>query len=56
MIMAGLPEAVADDNVRALLLMAEGDCDYVTDDVPAILGRPARNFEQFVYDHREAFL
>jgi hypothetical protein len=55
MIMVGLPEAVADDNAKALLLMAEGDCDYVTDDVPAILGRPARSFEQFVYDHREAF-
>ena len=55
MIMVGLPEAVADDNAKALLLMAEGDCDYVTDDVPAILGRPARSFEQFVSDHREAF-
>lgn len=55
MIMVGLPEAVADDNAKALLLMAEGDCDYVTDDVPAILGRPARSFEQFVSDHRDAF-
>jgi uncharacterized protein YbjT (DUF2867 family) len=55
MVMVGLPEAVADDNAKALLLMAEGDCDYVTDDVPAILGRPARSFAQFVSDHREEF-
>lgn len=55
MIMVGLPEAVADDNARALVLMAEGDCDYVTDDVPAILGRQAHSFEQFVSDHRAAF-
>lgn len=55
MIMVGLPEAVADDNARALVLMAEGDCDYVTDDVPAILGRSAHSFEQFVSDHRAAF-
>jgi hypothetical protein len=55
MIMVGLPEAIAEDNAKALLLMAEGDCDYVTDDIPAVLGRPARSFEQFVSDHREAF-
>jgi uncharacterized protein YbjT (DUF2867 family) len=55
MIMAGLPETVADDNAKALLLMADGDCDYVTDDVPAILGRPAHSFEQFISDYRDAF-
>jgi hypothetical protein len=31
--------------------MADGDCDYVTDDVPSILGRPARSFEQFANDY-----
>jgi hypothetical protein len=35
--------------------MAEGDCDYVTDDVPVILDRPARSFQQFITDFREAF-
>jgi uncharacterized protein YbjT (DUF2867 family) len=55
MIKAGLPESVAEDNARAVTLMADGDCDYLTDDVPAILGRPARTFEQFVTDHAAAF-
>jgi hypothetical protein len=35
--------------------MAEGDLDYVTDDVASILGRPARSFEQFARDHQAAF-
>jgi uncharacterized protein YbjT (DUF2867 family) len=55
MIDVGLPEAVADDNARAVALMAEGDCDYVTDDVPSILGGPARSFEQFATDYAAAF-
>ena len=55
MINAGLPEVVADDNAKALTLFADGDADYVTDDVPALLGRPARSFEQFVTDFAVAF-
>jgi len=55
MIDAGLPEAVADDNARAVALMAEGDCDYVTDDVPTLLDRPAHSFEQFATDYAAAF-
>jgi uncharacterized protein YbjT (DUF2867 family) len=47
MLDVGLPEPVADDNARAVALMADGDCDYLTDDVPSILGRAARSFEQF---------
>jgi hypothetical protein len=35
--------------------MAEGDCDYVTDDVPSILSRPARTLEQFAADYAAAF-
>jgi hypothetical protein len=35
--------------------MADGDCDYLTDDVPSILGRPARSFEQFATDYATAF-
>jgi len=35
--------------------MAEGDCDYVTNDVPTILGRPPRSFEQFAADYAAAF-
>jgi uncharacterized protein YbjT (DUF2867 family) len=55
MIDVGLPEVVADDNAKALTLFAEGDADYVTEDVPAILGRPARTFEQFATDYATAF-
>jgi uncharacterized protein YbjT (DUF2867 family) len=55
MIAAGLPDAVAADNARALSLFAEGDADYVTDDVPTLLGRPARTFEQFATEHAAAF-
>jgi Trk K+ transport system NAD-binding subunit len=43
-------EAIAEDNARWLSLAAQGEGDYVTDDVPAILGRPARTFEQFATD------
>lgn len=55
MLAAGLPEAVALDNATAVQLMADGDCDYLTDDLPRLLGRPARSFEQFVIDHAETF-
>jgi uncharacterized protein YbjT (DUF2867 family) len=55
MIDAGVPEPVAGMNAQALSMVAEGDSDWVTDDVPAILGRPARTFEQFVTDYAAAF-
>ena len=55
MLDVGLPENVAEDNARAVALMAEGDCDYVTNDVATILGRPPRSFEQFATDYAAAF-
>jgi uncharacterized protein YbjT (DUF2867 family) len=55
MLDVGLPEAIADDNATAVAMMADGDCDYLTDDVPSILGRPARSFEQFATDYATAF-
>ena len=55
MIDVGLPEPVAYDNALAVAWMADGDCDYVTDDVFQILGRPAGSFERFVVDHAQAF-
>jgi uncharacterized protein YbjT (DUF2867 family) len=55
MLDVGLPEAVADDNALAVALMADGDCDYLTDDVPSILRRPARSFEQFATDYATTF-
>jgi uncharacterized protein YbjT (DUF2867 family) len=55
MIEVGLPEPVAKDNALAVAWLADGDCDYVTDDVPEILGRPAGSFEQFVVDYAQSF-
>jgi uncharacterized protein YbjT (DUF2867 family) len=55
MINAGLPESVAKDNALAAAWMADGDCDYVTDDLAQILGRLAASFEQFAIDYAEAF-
>ena len=55
MINVGLPETVAEDNASAVALMADGDCDYLSDDVPSILGRPARSFERFATDYTAAF-
>jgi uncharacterized protein YbjT (DUF2867 family) len=55
MIDIGLPESLATMNAQAVDLFAEGEADYVTDDVPLILGRPARSFEQFATDYATAF-
>ncbi len=56
MIKAGVPETVAEMNAQALSLFAQGDSDWISDDVPALLGRPARTFEQFATDNAAAFL
>jgi len=55
MVDIGLPESLAAMNAQAVALFADGDSDYVTDDVPSILGRPARSFEQFATDYAAAF-
>jgi uncharacterized protein YbjT (DUF2867 family) len=55
MIDIGLPESLAAMNAQAVALFADGDSDYVTDDVPSILGRPAWTFEQFAADYAAAF-
>jgi hypothetical protein len=55
MIRAGVPEPVAQQNAQAFSLTADGDAEWIADDVPAILGRPARSFEQFAADHAAAF-
>jgi uncharacterized protein YbjT (DUF2867 family) len=55
MIRAGVPAPVAEMNAQAFSLTADGDAEWVTDDVPAILGRPARSFWQFAADHATAF-
>jgi uncharacterized protein YbjT (DUF2867 family) len=55
MVDIGLPGSLAAMNAQAVALFADGDSDYVTDDVPSILGRPARTFEQFATDYTPAF-
>jgi uncharacterized protein YbjT (DUF2867 family) len=55
MIRAGVPEPIAQQNAQAFSLTADGDAAWITDDVPAILSRPARSFEQFTADHAAAF-
>lgn len=55
MIRAGVPAPIAEMNAQAAALTADGDSEWVTDDVAALLGRPARSFEQFAADYAAAF-
>jgi len=55
MINVGVPEHIAEMNAQAVTLFGQGDSDWINDDVPSILGRPARTFEQFVTDYAAAF-
>jgi uncharacterized protein YbjT (DUF2867 family) len=55
MIRAGVPAPIAEMNAQAYSLTADGDAEWVTDDVPSVLGRPARSFEQFAADYATAF-
>jgi uncharacterized protein YbjT (DUF2867 family) len=55
MIRAGVPEPVALQNAQAFSLTAGGDAEWLSGDVPAILGRPAGSFERFAADHAAAF-
>jgi uncharacterized protein YbjT (DUF2867 family) len=55
MIDVGVPEHIAEMNAQAISLFAQGDSDWVTGDVPSILGRSARTFRQFVADHSSVF-
>jgi uncharacterized protein YbjT (DUF2867 family) len=55
MILAGVPEKIAEMNAQAFSLIAEGDAAWLSDDVRSLLGRPARSFEQFATDYATAF-
>jgi uncharacterized protein YbjT (DUF2867 family) len=55
MIRAGVPEQIAQMNAQAFSLTAGGDAAWVTEDVPSLLGRPARSFGQFAADYAAAF-
>jgi uncharacterized protein YbjT (DUF2867 family) len=55
MIRAGVPAPIAEMNAQAFSLTADGDAEWVTDDVQSLLGRPARSFKQFAADYAAAF-
>ena len=55
MIRAGVPGQIAEMNAQAFSLTADGDAEWVTEDVPLLLDRPARSFEQFAADYAAAF-
>jgi uncharacterized protein YbjT (DUF2867 family) len=55
MIRAGVPGQVAEMNAQAFSLTADGDAEWVTEDIPSLLGRPARSFGQFAADYAAAF-
>ena len=55
MIRAGIPEQIAEMNAQAFSLTADGDAEWVTQDDPSLLGRPARSFKQFTADYAAAF-
>ncbi len=55
MIRAGVPGQIAEMNAQAFSLTADGDAEWITEDVPSLLGRPARSFGQFTADYAAAF-
>jgi hypothetical protein len=55
MIRAGVPAPVAEMNAQAFSLIAGGDAAWLTEDVAALLARPACSFEQFAADYAPAF-
>jgi uncharacterized protein YbjT (DUF2867 family) len=55
MIRAGVPAPIAEMNAQAFSLTAGGDAEWITGDVPSLLRRPARSFEQFAADYAAAF-
>jgi uncharacterized protein YbjT (DUF2867 family) len=54
-IAAGVPEVIAANNAMAFSLIAHGDAAWLSDDLPDLLGRPARAFEDFAREHASAF-
>jgi hypothetical protein len=55
MIGAGVPAPIAEMNAQAFGLTADGDAEWVTQDIPSLLGRPARSLEQFAADYAATF-
>jgi uncharacterized protein YbjT (DUF2867 family) len=50
-----VPAPIAEMNAQAFGLTADGDAEWVTEDVPSRLGRPARSLEQFAADYAAPF-
>ena len=55
MIHAGLPKELAQMNAQAFSMIADGDAGWLSEDVPSLLGHPARSFEEFATDYASAF-
>ncbi|GCF07304.1 NmrA family NAD(P)-binding protein [Dictyobacter arantiisoli] len=55
MIHAGLPKELAEMNAQFFGMVAGGDCDWLSEDVPVLLGRPARSLEEFATDYVSTF-
>ncbi len=55
MLRAGLPNELAQMNAQAFSMIADGDAGWLNEDVPFLLGRPARSFEEFATDYAAAF-
>ena len=51
----GLPQPVAAMNALALSLWADGDAEWLSDDVATLLSRPAHSYGQFATEHAAAF-
>ena len=55
------PEETASDAVfdavsaSLIRMVADGDAGWLSEDVPLLLGRPARSFEEFATDYASAF-
>ncbi|MFF4250759.1 NAD(P)H-binding protein [Streptomyces sp. NPDC001663] len=52
---SGLSETYADGLMITARFIHGGGNDVVTEDVPEVLGRPARTYRQWAEDHRDAF-
>jgi uncharacterized protein YbjT (DUF2867 family) len=55
MIAVGVPAPIAEQNAQAFSLIADGDGEWLSDDITKILGHPGRTFRQFAEDHATAF-
>jgi uncharacterized protein YbjT (DUF2867 family) len=56
MLAARMPDWWADLLLELFAAAARGECSRVSGDIAAVLGRPPTDFEQFVRDHRSAFV